>query len=198
MKFSVCQNEEIKRTYQENSDSEKQVRCPKAPERGSTTRFKEVSIEVARRARRAVDSELKQGKCSRQESQLTNSETDSRPETDVEDGNNFNERQYKGTTAMKAIRKGSHQMSKPDCDGPAGRTACGGEVECIHGEELTTTVADERLNNELQKAKGFDQSSQEAKVMSTNHDAETHDDRAGGSHVVCVDHGGRMELDEKE
>ena len=55
-----------------------------------------------------------------------------------------------------------------------------------------------QMNMNKRKVKDLDQSYHEFPVMSSNHDAETHHDRVGRSHVVCLDHKEGMELDEKE
>ena len=44
----------------------------------------------------------------------------------------------------------------------------------------------------------LDQRYHEFRVTSSNHDAETHDDRVGRSHADCLDHDEGKELDEKE
>ena len=71
-------------------------------------------------------------------------------------------------------------------------------IDINREKELTPTIADGKLNKAQQGATGLDQSSHGTNVLSNNHAADTHDDRAGRSHVDCLDHQGEMELDEKE
>ena len=71
-------------------------------------------------------------------------------------------------------------------------------TDWISGKESSSTAAEEELNKKLQNAAEPDQSSHETTVTSDNHAADTNVDRAGRSHVDCLDHVGGMELDEKE
>ena len=68
----------------------------------------------------------------------------------------------------------------------------------IAARVLDQQPVDNTVNMNGCVAKNPHQSYHKPKVTTSNHDAETHDDRVGRSHVVCLDHGGGVELDEKE
>ena len=90
-----------------------------------------------------------------------------------------------------AIQMEFHQQKRTECDGPAGPSASDGTLGRTFEEETILKVADGKLDRTLQKTTIPDQSSQETIVQSNNHAAETHDDRAGRSHVDCSGHNGK-------
>ena len=216
VKCSSYQNEEINGTYQRIPDVEKQVWCPKVPGRRSETRCPEVFSETGRPARRDA--------CQEPRSQQRE-KFEHRNVGDSSDGEDVgkeksNEGQKAAQVQSKAFQKRSRKQDEVECDGPAGPEANDeaiefhqiGEVErdgpagpkthddafsFNNGERMTLPIADGKLNKVQQRAEGPDQSSQETIVMSDNHAADAHDDRAGGSHVVCLGNDGRLELDEK-
>ena len=117
----------------------------------------------------------------------------------------WSERKLTTQVLSKAFQEEIQRDGELECDGPAGpemhdeTIGFNLERKVAHQCPLKSSleVANVKLNKAQQQATAPDQSSQETRAMSNNHDADTHDDRAGGSHVVCLDHNGGMELDEK-
>ena len=193
VKFSSCKREEINGTYQRNSDVEKRVWCPKVPGRRSETRCPEVFSETGRPARRDACQEPRSQQQEKFEHRNVGDPSGGEDVGEVE----LSERKMNTQVSSKTFQEKIQEHDGLECEGPAGPKMHDEAIGFNFEGEMVPTIADEKLNKSQQRATALDQSSQETRVMSNNHAAYAHDDRSGGSHVVCLDHSRGMEFNEK-